>query len=162
MEEATDLVVSMGGSLSGEHGDGQARAQFLPKMFGPELVEAFGEFKAIWDPEGKMNPGKVVDPYHVDDNLRLGRGDYHPLEPETRFAYPDDHGSFAHATLRCVGIGKCRRKSSDEPDNDTMCPSFMVTHEEKHTTRGRAHLLWEMTQREGPIKDGWKDEHVKE
>lgn len=162
MDEATDLVVRYGGSFSGEHGDGQARAQFLPKMFGPELIDAFREFKAIWDPDGKMNPGKIVDPYHVDDNLRLGRGDYEPWDPETHFKYPDDHGSFAHATLRCVGIGSCRRKGSEDPDNDTMCPSYMVTREEMHTTRGRAHLLWEMTQQEGPIEGGWKDEHVKE
>src|SRR5262249_30882455 len=143
MDEATDLVVRYGGSFSGEHGDGQARAQFLPKMFGPELIEAFREFKAIWDPDGEMNPGKVVAPYPIDENLRPGRGDYQPWEPEPHFRYPDDHTSFAHATLRCVGIGKCRRKSSDEPDDDTMCPSYMVTHEEMHTTRGRAHLLWE-------------------
>ncbi|MFS8066436.1 MAG: FAD-binding and (Fe-S)-binding domain-containing protein, partial [Byssovorax sp.] len=162
MDEATDLVVRYDGSFSGEHGDGQARAQFLPKMFGPELVDAFREFKAIWDPDGKMNPGKIVEPYHIDDNLRLGRGDYQPWDPETHFEYPDDQGSFAHATLRCVGIGKCRRKSSDEPGNDTMCPSYMVTHEEMHTTRGRAHLLWEMTQKEGPIEGGWRDEHIKE
>ncbi len=161
MDEATDLVVRYGGSFSGEHGDGQARAQFLPKMFGHELIDAFGEFKAIWDPDGKMNPGKIVAPHSIDDNLRLGRGDYHPWDPETHFAYPDDQGSFAHAALRCVGIGKCRRKSSEEPDDDTMCPSYMVTHEEMHTTRGRAHLLWEMTQKEGPIEGGWKDENVK-
>lgn len=162
MDEATDLVVRYGGSFSGEHGDGQARAQFLPKMFGPELIGAFGEFKAIWDPDGKMNPGKIVDPRHIDDDLRLGRGDYHPWDPDTHFKYPDDHESFAHATLRCVGIGKCRRKSAEEPDDDTMCPSYMVTHEEMHTTRGRAHLLWEMTRNGGPIEGGWKDEHVKE
>jgi Fe-S oxidoreductase len=162
MDEATDLVVRYGGSFSGEHGDGQARAQFLPKMFGPELIDAFREFKAIWDPDGKMNPGKIVDPFPIDDNLRLGRGDYQPWEPETHFEYPDDHGSFAHAALRCVGIGKCRRKSSEDPADDTMCPSYMVTREELHTTRGRAHLLWEMTQKEGPIEGGWKDEHVKE
>jgi Fe-S oxidoreductase len=162
MDEATDLVVRYGGSFSGEHGDGQARAQFLPKMFGPELIGAFREFKAIWDPDGKMNPGKVVDPYRIDDDLRLGRGDYRPWEPETHFKYPEDHGSFAHATLRCVGIGECRRKGSDDTARDTMCPSYMVTHEEMHTTRGRAHLLWEMTRKEGPIQGGWKDEHVKE
>ena len=138
MDEATSLVVSYGGSLSGEHGDGQARAQFLPKMFGEEIVQAFREFKAIWDPEWKMNPGKVVDPYGITDNLRLGTN-YNPPQLETHFQFPDDHGSFAHAALRCVGVGKCRRE-----EGGTMCPSYMVTREEEHSTRGRARLLFEM------------------
>src|SRR3954465_5250923 len=91
LDEATSLVVSHGGSLSGEHGDGQSRAEFLGKMFGPELVDAFREYKRIWDPEGKMNPGKIVDPYRVDENLRLG-ADYDPAHPRTHFRFPDDHG----------------------------------------------------------------------
>jgi FAD/FMN-containing dehydrogenase/Fe-S oxidoreductase len=160
MDEATDLVaIKYRGSISGEHGDGQSKAEFLHKMFGHELVGAFREFKAIWDPDFKMNPGKVVDAYRIDENLRLGAG-YAPWQPATHFKYPEDGGSFAHATLRCVGVGKCRRLNG-EGDQDTMCPSFMVTREEKHSTRGRAHLLFEMLQR-GPIKDGWRDEHVKE
>jgi FAD/FMN-containing dehydrogenase/Fe-S oxidoreductase len=160
MEEATDLCVKYGGSLSGEHGDGQARAEFLYKMFGNELIEAFREYKSIWDPDWKMNPGKIVDPYRIDQNLRLG-ADYNPWLPETHFKYPDDHGSFAHAALRCVGVGKCRRKDAGKPDDDTMCPSFMVTHEERHTTRGRAHHLWEMLNGD-VIANGWRDENVKE
>ena len=160
MDEATDLCVSYGGSLSGEHGDGQGRAEFLHKMFGDELIQAFREFKAIWDPDWKMNPGKIVDPYRIDENLRLG-ADYKPWEPPTHFKYPDDKGSFAHAALRCVGVGKCRRKDAGKSDDDTMCPSFMVTHEERHTTRGRAHHLWEMLNG-NLISGGWRDEHVKE
>ena len=160
MEEATNLCVKYGGSLSGEHGDGQARGEFLDKMFGPELIEAFREFKSIWDPDWKMNPGKVVEPYRIDENLRL-RGNYHPDEPATHFKWPEDHGSFSHATLRCVGIGKCRRKSGAGPGDDTMCPSFMVTHEERYTTRGRTHNLWEMLHGD-VISDGWRDENVKE
>jgi FAD/FMN-containing dehydrogenase/Fe-S oxidoreductase len=160
MEEATDLCKKYEGSWSGEHGDGQARAEFLVKMFGPELMEAFREYKTIWDPEWKMNPGKIVEPNRMDEDLRLG-ADYHPWDPETHFQFPDDGGSFAHAALRCVGIGKCRRKDSDRPENDTMCPSFMVTHEERHTTRGRAHTLWEMMHG-GIIEDRWHDENVKE
>jgi FAD/FMN-containing dehydrogenase/Fe-S oxidoreductase len=159
-EEAADLVVSYGGSLSGEHGDGQSRAELLPKMFGEEIVQAFREYKSIWDPDWKMNPGKVVNPYRLDENLRLG-ADYRPWEPETHFKFPNDHGEFSHATLRCVGVGKCRRESSNVLDNQTMCPSYMVTHEEKHTTRGRAHLLWEMLHGD-PIKKGWRDDNVKE
>jgi FAD/FMN-containing dehydrogenase/Fe-S oxidoreductase len=160
MEAAADLVVSYGGSLSGEHGDGQARAELLPKMFGPELVQAFREFKSAWDPEWKMNPGKLIEPYKLDENLRLG-ATYSPWEPKTNFQFADDHGSLAHATLRCVGVGKCRRE-----DGGLMCPSYRVTHDEEHSTRGRAHLLWEMTQgegqRDGIIRDGWRSEEVKE
>lgn len=160
MDEATDLCVRYGGSLSGEHGDGQARGEFLHKMFGEELIQAFREFKSIWDPEWKMNPGKVIEPYHTDENLRLG-STYRPWQPETHFKWPEDYGSFSHATLRCVGIGKCRRKSGTKSGDDTMCPSFMVTHEERHTTRGRAHHLWEMLNGE-VITDGWRDKSVKE
>ncbi|MBZ5707508.1 MAG: FAD-binding protein, partial [Acidobacteriia bacterium] len=155
VEEAADMVVGYGGSLSGEHGDGQSRAELLPKMFGPELVQAFREFKALWDPEWKMNPGKVVEPYRLDENLRVGAG-YHPWQPPTHFQYPEDHGSLAHATLRCVGVGKCRRD-----EGGVMCPSFRATRDEEHSTRGRAHLLWEMTKGD-VIRDGWRDEHVKD
>jgi len=155
LEDAADLVVRYGGSLSGEHGDGQARAELLPKMFGNELVEAFREFKAIWDPHWKMNPGKVVNAYRIDENLRLGAS-YHPPQLKTHFKFPDDQGSFSRATLRCVGVGACRRM-----EGGTMCPSFMVTREEEHSTRGRARLLFEMLQG-NPLKDGWRDEHVKE
>jgi FAD/FMN-containing dehydrogenase/Fe-S oxidoreductase len=155
VEEAADLVVGYGGSLSGEHGDGQSRAELLPRMFGPELVQAFREFKAIWDPQWKMNPGKVVEPYRLDENLRVNP-EYRPWEPETHFQYVEDHGSLAHATLRCVGVGKCRRY-----EGGVMCPSFRATGEEEHSTRGRARLLWEMTRRD-LITDGWRSEEVKD
>ncbi len=154
MEEAADLVVRYGGSLSGEHGDGQARAELLPKMFGNELVQAFREFKSIWDPQWKMNPGKVVDPYPLDSNLRAGP-DYHPRTVETYFRFPHDNGNFANAAERCFGVGKCRGL-----EHDTMCPSFRATREEMHSTRGRAHLLFEMM-RGDVLADGWRDEHVK-
>ncbi len=165
VEEAADLVVGYGGSLSGEHGDGQSRAELLPKMFGPELMQAFREFKSAWDPAWKMNPGKLIGlpgktPYKLDENLRLG-ANYAPWEPETRFQFPADHGSLSQAALRCVGVGKCRRD-----EGGVMCPSFRATREEEHSTRGRAHLLWEMTQGEGQkdgiIRDGWRSEEVKE
>ncbi|MGA8154283.1 MAG: FAD-linked oxidase C-terminal domain-containing protein [Terriglobales bacterium] len=155
VEEAADLVLGYGGSLSGEHGDGQSRSELLPKMFGPELVQAFREFKHLWDPDWKMNPGKIVEPYKLDENLRLG-ADYHPWEPQTHFQFPEDHGSLASAALRCVGVGKCRNYAGG-----VMCPSFRVTREEEHSTRGRAHLLWEMTKGD-VIQDGWRDEQVKE
>jgi FAD/FMN-containing dehydrogenase/Fe-S oxidoreductase len=154
VDEAADLVVRHGGSLSGEHGDGQSRAELLPKMFGPELVRAFGEFKAIWDPDNRMNPGKVVDPYPLTSNMKLG-SQYRPPAVETRFAYPEDGGDFAHATLRCVGIGKCRKT-----DSGTMCPSYMVTGEERHSTRGRARLLFEMMN--NPDIRLWESDEVEE
>ena len=98
-----------GGSLSGEHGDGQARGELLPQdVRRRSWSQAFREFKAIWDPDGQMNPGKVVDPYPLDANLRLG-ADYSPPQPTTHFRFPSDDGSFARAALRCVGVGKCRR-----------------------------------------------------
>jgi FAD/FMN-containing dehydrogenase/Fe-S oxidoreductase len=154
IDEATDLVVKYGGSFSGEHGDGQSRGQWLPKMFGPELMEAFHEFKRIWDPQWRMNPGKVIDPYRMTDNLRLGP-DYNPPQPQTYFQYPVDRHSFARAGLRCVGVGECRRERGG-----TMCPSYMVTREEEHSTRGRARMLWEMMNGE-VIEDGWRSEEVK-
>ncbi|HLG71401.1 MAG TPA: FAD-linked oxidase C-terminal domain-containing protein [Chloroflexota bacterium] len=154
MEEASDLVLSFGGSLSGEHGDGQSRAELLPKMFGPDLVHAFEEFKAIWDPDWKMNPGRVVKPHRIDEDLRLGVN-YNPWNPQTHFQFPEDSFSFAKAALRCVGVGKCRKD-----EEGTMCPSYQVTKEEKHSTRGRAHLLWELTK--GEVIQGWRNSAVKE
>ncbi|MCC6328941.1 MAG: FAD-binding oxidoreductase [Acidobacteria bacterium] len=155
LEEASDLVVGYGGSLSGEHGDGQARGELLPRMFDDEMLEAFREFKSIWDPDWKMNPGKLIDPYGVDENLRLGTA-YNPERPETHFSFHTDNFNFAQAAERCVGAGVCRRHGGG-----VMCPSYMVTFEEKHSTRGRARLLGEMTRGE-TIRDGWKSEEVKE
>jgi FAD/FMN-containing dehydrogenase/Fe-S oxidoreductase len=149
IERAAEIVLSFGGSLSGEHGDGQARAALLPKMFGPELIEAFREFKALWDPDNRMNPGKLSDAarvYDPSENLR------HPLAPtsasalgpaseiwEPNFAFAASNGSFERATERCVGVGACRNT-----EGGVMCPSYRATGEEQHSTRGRAHLLWEM------------------
>jgi FAD/FMN-containing dehydrogenase/Fe-S oxidoreductase len=155
ISEAVDTVLAHDGSLSGEHGDGQSRAEFLPRMFGPRIIEAFQEYKTIWDPQWKMNPGKVVKPYRIDENLRYGEH-YNPPQPKTHFAYPDDQQSFAHAMERCVGVGECRRLSGG-----TMCPSYMATREETHSTRGRARLLWEMLQGD-PLRGGWKSEPVRE
>jgi FAD/FMN-containing dehydrogenase/Fe-S oxidoreductase len=155
LDDAADLVASYGGSFSGEHGDGQSRAVLLEKMFGPELIAAFREFKSLWDPEGKMNPGKVVSPYLPDENLRLG-ADYKPWQPQTHFQYAEDKGLMNHAVLRCVGVGRCRRL-----DGGTMCPSYQVTREEKHSTRGRARLLFEMFEGEATPAD-WHNDDVKD
>ena len=156
IDQAADIVLKYGGSFSGEHGDGQSRACLLPKMFGEELMGAFREFKAIWDPTNKMNPGKLIDPvavYDAVDNLRtIHKG----RDVPTLFQFPEDHGSFAHATGRCVGVGACRKT-----DHGTMCPSYMATTEERHSTRGRAHLLWELMHGD-TIADDWKNEQVHE
>ncbi len=198
IDRAADVVLSFGGSFSGEHGDGQSRAALLPKMFGPELMQAFREFKLLWDPDNRMNPGKLIDAVRVYDpieNLRhpllggqlpsanprqeegaasvplsythdhdiegrvtghdFSRADTGPSRDrasapagplsanhtplETYFVFLKDHGSLEHATERCVGVGACRKASGG-----VMCPSYQATGEEMHSTRGRAHLLWEM------------------
>jgi FAD/FMN-containing dehydrogenase/Fe-S oxidoreductase len=162
MERAADLVVSHGGSLSGEHGDGQSRGELLSRMFGDELVTAFEELKAIFDPGGKMNPGKVVNPARLDEHLRLGGG-WAPATPQDLFfRYPDDGGSFAQAANRCVGVGKCRQHANK--GGAVMCPSYQVTGEEEHSTRGRARLLFEMLNGHGdsPVQDGWRSEAVRD
>ena len=159
LESAADTVVSYGGSLSGEHGDGQARGELLPKMFGPLVSRAFGQLKAIFDPDDRMNPGKVTPAYPLDTHLRLGT-DYDHGTVGTGFAYPNDGGDFGRAVLRCVGVGRCRREHGG-----VMCPSYMVTREEEHSTRGRARLLFEMldgTGRGGVIADGWRSEAVRD
>jgi len=152
--EMAHVCVAHGGSLSGEHGDGQARGELLPIMYGDELTHAFWEFKSIWDPHGKMNPGKVVHPYKIDQNLRWGTN-YRPWRPKTHFHFARDGGSFAAAANRCVGTGKCRQQRGG-----TMCPSYMATREEAYSTRGRARLLFEMLEGD-PLRDGWQDEAVK-
>ncbi len=158
---AADIVLKYGGSFSGEHGDGQARAALLPKMFGPELMEAFRQFKAIWDPLNRMNPGKLVDPVRVYDpteNLRVGptlkTGE--AADAAMWFQFPNDGGSFAEATHRCVGVGACRKE-----DRGTMCPSYMATREETHSTRGRAHLLWELLHGTS-LEHGWRNTAVRD
>jgi FAD/FMN-containing dehydrogenase/Fe-S oxidoreductase len=153
MEEAADLVVAYGGSLSGEHGDGHARAELLPKMFGDQLVGAFAGFKALFDPDGGMNPGKVVDPDRLDQHLRLAG--WRPAPQPTHFAYAEE-GGWANAMLRCVSVGKCR-----QTETGIMCPSWMVTKEEAHSTRGRAHLLFELLQGD-PLRDGWRERPVRD
>jgi FAD/FMN-containing dehydrogenase/Fe-S oxidoreductase len=156
VERAADLVVSLGGSLSGEHGDGQARGELLERMYGPELVDAFRQVKSVFDPRGRMNPGKVVDAYPLDENLRYGP-DYRRAPGRAGFfALADDGGSLQHAAERCVGVGRCRRD-----DTGVMCPSFRATRDERHSTRGRAKLLVELFQGEA-TPDTWRNEDVRE
>jgi len=156
LRAAAELVVKYGGSLSGEHGDGQAKAEFLPIMYGEELMQAFREFKAIWDPDNRMNPGKVIDPYRADENLKYGP-DYKPARPATQFSFISQEGhGFNRAVERCVGMGKCRAHTGG-----VMCPSYRATREERYSTRGRARLLAEMLRGE-IIHDGWRNEEVRE
>ncbi|MEQ0770676.1 FAD-binding and (Fe-S)-binding domain-containing protein [Paraburkholderia tropica] len=155
--DAAKLVVKYEGSLSGEHGDGQAKGELLHLMYSPELLEAFRAFKAIWDPRGRMNPGKLVDAMPVDDNLRLGPT-YRRVDVSSPFTFGDlaKPDTFARATERCIGMGKCRSLSGG-----TMCPSYRASREEKYSTRGRARLLFELLKGE-VIEDGWQSEAVKD
>ncbi|WP_052373155.1 FAD-binding and (Fe-S)-binding domain-containing protein [Amycolatopsis taiwanensis] len=154
LEDAADLVAAHGGSLSGEHGDGQARSELLPRVYSPEMLRLFARFKGIFDPDGMMNPGVLVDPRPVDTDLRVRRAP-REIESVTVFGYPRDHGSFGEAMRRCVGVGKCRNTGG----GGVMCPSYRVTRDEKHSTRGRAHLLAEMINGE-LVRDGWRSREV--
>ncbi|WP_433756834.1 FAD-binding and (Fe-S)-binding domain-containing protein [Nocardia sp. CA-135398] len=154
-EQSAQLVVRYGGSLSGEHGDGQSRGELLPIMFGDRVVEAFGAVKHLFDPRNRMNPGKVVHPRPLDKDLRQG-ADYRPWNPVTHFTFPEDDHRFSVAAARCVGVGKCRGH-----EGGVMCPSYRATREEEHSPRGRARLLFEMLQGE-VITDGWRSTEVRD
>jgi FAD/FMN-containing dehydrogenase/Fe-S oxidoreductase len=133
-EHMSDWVLEYGGSMSAEHGDGLARSEWIEKMFGPRLVEAFARVKAAFDPDNVMNPGKIVDAPPMDANLRYGEG-YPETPVETFFRY-DEAGGFQQAVEMCSGVGQCRKKLVG-----TMCPSYMATLDEEHSTRGRANAL---------------------
>ncbi len=158
VEQATELVVSLGGSVSGEHGDGRARSELLGRMYGADGVALLAEMKDLWDPARVMNPGMVVDPAPLDAGIRqlTAPGPGAVLAPLTLFDYAGDNHDFAQAQRRCVGIGKCRQSAGG-----VMCPSFQATGEERHSTRGRAHLLWEMLRGE-LITDGWRSTEVRD
>ena len=155
VEQATDLVVTLGGSVSGEHGDGRARSELLGRMYGDDGQRLLAAMKDIWDPGRVMNPGIIVDPPALDTGIRHD-GPAKDRKPLTLFAYADDNHAFAQAQRRCVGIGKCRQNSGG-----VMCPSYQVTREELHSTRGRAHLLWEMLQGE-VVTHGWRSTEVRD
>ncbi|MDO8107225.1 FAD-binding and (Fe-S)-binding domain-containing protein [Isoptericola sp. b441] len=159
LDRAAHLVAEFGGSLSGEHGDGQQRGALLPVMLGDRCVEAMEKVKALVDPGNRMNPGKVVHAYAPDENLRLGP-DYAPSEPRDKhFRFPQDDGSWDRAVLRCVGVGQCRSH-----EGGVMCPSYRATGEEQHSTRGRSRLLFEMMSGhpDSPITDGWRSTEVRD
>ncbi|MFD5226743.1 FAD-binding and (Fe-S)-binding domain-containing protein [Microbacterium sp. NPDC058342] len=154
MTDAAQLVISHGGSLSGEHGDGRARGELLSLMYSPEAVELFGRFKALFDPDDVMNPGIIVRPAPVDADLR--RPAALPMLRAGGFAFADDGGDFTKAVHRCVGVGKCRAT-----EGGFMCPSFRATSDENDVTRGRARTLQEMVN--GTlVTDGWRSSEVHE
>ena len=132
--EVADLVLEFGGALSGEHGDGLVRSPFMQKMFGPVLYDAFRAIKSAFDPLGILNPGKIVDAPPLTANLRYGPG-YHTPRPATFFDYAD-FGGMGGAVDMCSGLGACRKTL-----DGTMCPSYMATRDEEHSTRGRANVL---------------------
>ncbi|MFE0086389.1 FAD-binding and (Fe-S)-binding domain-containing protein [Streptomyces sp. NPDC058991] len=157
-EDVAALVVAHGGSLSGEHGDGLARAELLPRMYGDELVALFARFKDLWDPAGGLNPGVLARPARLDENLRFAVLPKRPVD--VAFGYPHDGGDFTAAVRRCVGVAKCRVEGpSSGPE--VMCPSYRATGEERHSTRGRARLLHEMLAGE-VVTGGWRSREVHE
>ncbi|MGH3996989.1 MAG: FAD-binding and (Fe-S)-binding domain-containing protein, partial [Pseudonocardiaceae bacterium] len=153
LEQAADLVVAHGGSLSGEHGDGRARSELLDRMYPREVLDLFARFNEIFDPHRLLNPGVLVDPRPLDADLRPGRERALPVT----LALTRDGGSVAAATQRCVGVGTCRQLEGP----GVMCPSFQVTRDEKHSTRGRAHLLAEMLAGD-LVTGGWRSSELHE
>jgi len=154
MEQIAELVAEFGGSLSGEHGDGIARSELLRAMYPNDLIDAFREFKRAFDPGFRMNPGVIVDPHPLDSHLKLA-ANYSPRQVPTHFDFSTE-GGLAGAALKCVGLGKCRKT-----DTGTMCPSYMATRDEKHSTRGRARLLFEALTGD-LLEGGFVDPAVKE
>ena len=132
--EITDLVVEFGGTISSEHGDGRARSPFLERMYGPRITQAFRELKHAFDPENRMNPGNIVASPAITEHLRYGTA-YKTWEPKTLLDF-SSQGGFAASVEMCNGVGVCRKKLEG-----TMCPSYMATKDEEHSTRGRANAL---------------------
>ncbi|MDN5841806.1 MAG: FAD-binding oxidoreductase, partial [Corynebacterium casei] len=154
MNEAAELVSSYDGSLSGEHGDGRARSALLDRMYSEEMRALFKQFKNILDPDCLFNPGVLVDPDEVTEGLRMAPGQRtFELTPVHKFSH--DRGSMVNAVNRCVGVSACRS------EENSMCPSFQITGDEVHSTRGRARLLSEMFRGES-VADGYKSEEVLE
>ncbi len=153
--EVSDLVLEFGGAMSGEHGDGLARSAWNAKLFGPEVYACFEAVKRAFDPQNLLNPGKVVAAPDVADDLRLGP-DYHPIEPASTAFDFSGQGGFARAVEMCSGVGACRK-----PSGGTMCPSYMITRDEMHSTRGRANALRLVMSGDLP-EGGWSNETLHE
>ena len=157
MTEAAELVAGYGGSLSGEHGDGRARSELLPIMYSPQAIELFGRVKGVFDPDGVLNPGVLVDPRPLDADLRATQAA--PLRAGLALAYAHDGGDFSSAVHRCTGVGKCRADTTGT--GGVMCPSYQATREERHSTRGRARVLQEMVNG-SLVSGGWRAAQVHE
>ncbi|MYQ81720.1 MULTISPECIES: FAD-binding and (Fe-S)-binding domain-containing protein [unclassified Streptomyces] len=157
LERAAALAAEHGGSLSGEHGDGRARSELLPTMYGPEALRAMEAFKALLDPDDVMNPGVVVRPAPLDADLR--RPGARRLRASDGFAFAHDGGDVTDAVHRCVGVGKCRADLRGQ--GGFMCPSYTATRDEKDSTRGRARALQEMLNG-GFVSEGWSSPEVHE
>jgi len=157
IEDATDLVLKLGGSPSGEHGDGRARSEMLTRMYSPTAISLFGGIKEIFDPQNFLNPGVIVKPRRIDDDLRRPKAV--SITNGGGFAFADDDNDFTKAIHRCVGIGKCRADNTST--GGFMCPSYLATKNESHVTRGRARVLQEITQNTGKSTD-WSSPIVKE
>ncbi|MCB0889055.1 MAG: 4Fe-4S dicluster domain-containing protein, partial [Nocardioidaceae bacterium] len=148
IEDAADLVASYGGSMSGEHGDGRARSELLPKMYSPAAIALMAQAKRILDPDNILNPGVLVDPAPFDVDLRL-EAQMKEFKPALRMVH--DGGSFAHAVHRCTGVGKCLADNTGT--GAVMCPSYTASRDEKDSTRGRAHVLQEVVRGELSVSD---------
>lgn len=160
---AAELVVSHGGSLSGEHGDGRARSELLSIMYSPSMIDAFVAFKTLWDPAGILNPGILVDPESMTDNLAL---DGVPERPwPTRYDFTTSTSPlvghkvdpFVKAVQGCIGVGRCRSSSGG-----VMCPSYRATKDEKDSTRGRSRVLQEMVRGSKPVDNLWRSPEVRD
>ncbi|MFD0522578.1 FAD-binding and (Fe-S)-binding domain-containing protein [Paractinoplanes durhamensis] len=156
LEDAADLVVSYGGSLSGEHGDGRARSELLARMYSPDAMSLFRQIKGVFDPRNLLNPGNLVDPDPIDANIRVAQA--RPVTTKLALAYHSDHGDFNQAVHRCTGVGKCRADTTVL--GGVMCPSYLATKEEKDSTRGRARVLQEML--DGDLAPSWRSPAVHE
>ncbi len=154
--DAAQIVGRHGGSMSGEHGDGRARGELLPFMYSRDAIAAFGEVKALFDPQNLLNPGVIVDPAPVDADLRVPQAK--SLRRGLAFAYPHDGGDLSTAVHRCVGVGKCRADTTSA--GGVMCPSYLATRDEKDSTRGRARVLQELAN--GSLVKGYRADELHE
>ncbi|MGY1734542.1 FAD-binding and (Fe-S)-binding domain-containing protein [Geodermatophilus sp. SYSU D00684] len=154
VEDAARLVARYGGSVSGEHGDGRARSELLSTMYSPAALDLFAQVKALFDPDDVLNPGVLVRPARLDDDVRVAAAPR--LREGLALAYRHDDGDLSNAVHRCTGVGKCR---ADPSGVAVMCPSFPATREEKDSTRGRARVLQEMLAPGGPVRD-WRSPEV--
>ncbi len=156
LTDAAELVAAHGGSMSGEHGDGRARGELLPRMYSPAALAAMADVKAIFDPGGILNPGVIAAPRPLDADLRPARR--HSYRAGLGFRFARDDGDFGSAVSRCTGVAKCRADLTAA--GGVMCPSYQATRDEKDSTRARARVLQELVS--GAVPDRWRSAEVAE